>query len=181
MSNKLAPSARKFSYLVVLSFCFLSFTAIAQSKVSGSVVDINSAPLVNANVLLLNSKDSSLVKGVLSTKDGGFSFEKVGEGNYLVTSTYIGYRQVYSSPFRIGEKDNLGLATLRLTDKDVTLDKVTVTTRKPLFEQTIDRMVINVANNITTAGSTALDVLERSPGVMVDRRTILLLLMERMV
>jgi outer membrane receptor protein involved in Fe transport len=170
MSNKLAASARKFSYLVVLSFCFLSFAAIAQSKVSGSVVDINGGSLVNANVLLLNSKDSSLVKGVMTTKDGGFSFEKVGEGSYLVTSTYIGYRQVYSSPFRIGEKDNLDLATLRLTDKDVTLDKVTVTTRKPLFEQTIDRMVINVANNITTAGSTALDVLERSPGVMVDRQ-----------
>jgi hypothetical protein len=42
--------------------------------------------------------------------------------------------------------------------------------KKPLFEQKTDRMVINVANNIVAAGTTALDVLERSPGILVDRQ-----------
>ncbi|HEY9342587.1 MAG TPA: outer membrane beta-barrel family protein, partial [Hanamia sp.] len=34
----------------------------------------------------------------------------------------------------------------------------------------IDRLVINVAGSITAAGGTALEVLERSPGVIVDRQ-----------
>ena len=38
-----------------------------------------------------------------------------------------------------------------------------------MFEQKIDRMVINVKNSITSAGSTVLEVLEKSPGVVVDR------------
>src|SRR5205085_3520376 len=40
----------------------------------------------------------------------------------------------------------------------------------PMFEQKIDRMVINVKNSITNAGGTALDVLEKSPGVTVNKQ-----------
>ncbi|HEY8690455.1 MAG TPA: hypothetical protein VIM07_14565 [Chitinophagaceae bacterium] len=39
-----------------------------------------------------------------------------------------------------------------------------------MFEQKIDRMVINVKNSITDAGGTALDVLEKSPGVTMNRQ-----------
>ena len=49
------------------------------------------------------------------------------------------------------------------------LTDVVVTSKKPLVEQKIDRMVINVDASVTNAGSTALEVLERSPGVMVDK------------
>jgi hypothetical protein len=52
----------------------------------------------------------------------------------------------------------------------VTLSSVTVTAKKPLFEQKIDRMIINVQNNITAAGSSALEILEKSPGVTVNRQ-----------
>jgi len=37
-----------------------------------------------------------------------------------------------------------------------------------MFEQKIDRMVINVKNSITDAGGTALDVLEKSPGFTMN-------------
>ena len=39
-----------------------------------------------------------------------------------------------------------------------------------MFEQKIDRVVINVKNSVTDAGGTALDVLEKSPGVTVNRQ-----------
>ena len=45
-----------------------------------------------------------------------------------------------------------------------------ITAKKPMFEQKIDRMVINVANSITNTGSTALEVLMRSPGVTVKQQ-----------
>ncbi len=54
------------------------------------------------------------------------------------------------------------------------LAEVTVTAKKQLYEQKIDRLVINVAGNITASGSTVLDILERSPGVIVDRQNGLL-------
>src|SRR5882757_2848773 len=56
------------------------------------------------------------------------------------------------------------------TDTAKVLKEATVTARKPMFEQKTDRMVIHVKNSIASAGGTALDVLERSPGIMVNRQ-----------
>jgi len=50
-----------------------------------------------------------------------------------------------------------------------TLQKVTVTGRKPLVERKQGKTIINVEASVTNTGSTVLEVLERSPGVSVDR------------
>ncbi len=141
----------------------------AQLKVRGVVVNNNGEPLMNASVMLLNATDSSLIKGIMTIKEGRFSFDKVASGSYLVASTYIGYKQAYSAVF-IAKNENIELSPLRLSQAEANLSHVTITAKKPLIEQTIDRLVINVASNITASGSTALDVLERSPGVLVDRQ-----------
>jgi iron complex outermembrane recepter protein len=49
------------------------------------------------------------------------------------------------------------------------LATVTVTGKRPLIEQKIDRTVMNVDALISNTGSTALDVLENAPGVTVDK------------
>jgi RNase P/RNase MRP subunit p29 len=49
------------------------------------------------------------------------------------------------------------------------LKDVVVTGKKPMFDQKIDRLVVNVKGSITNAGSTVLEVLEKSPGVTVNR------------
>jgi hypothetical protein len=46
---------------------------------------------------------------------------------------------------------------------------VVVTARKPLIEQKIDRTIVNVEASITNVGTNALEVLEKSPGISVDR------------
>ena len=49
------------------------------------------------------------------------------------------------------------------------MGEVTVTAKKPLIEQKIDRMIVNVEAAVTNVGATALEVLEKSPGVTVDK------------
>ena len=46
---------------------------------------------------------------------------------------------------------------------------VTVVAKKPFIERKLDRTIINVESSITSAGSTAMEVLEKSPGVAVDK------------
>lgn len=53
--------------------------------------------------------------------------------------------------------------------KTKTLSTVTVTAKKPLIEQKIDRMVVNVDASVANVGATALEVLEKSPGISVDK------------
>ena len=154
----------------LIGILLLHFDVDAQSKLRGLVAIGKDQPLAEATILLLNSKDSSLVKGSLTVIGGRYVFEKVSPGTYLVSASYSGYKQVYSPPIAIIENDDKEIAPLILSEKISSLNEVTVIAKKPLFEQKIDRMVINVANNITFAGSTVLDVLERSPGIVVDRQ-----------
>ncbi len=142
---------------------------LPNQRLRGEVLNNNGEPLANASVMLLKSGDSSLIKGIMTTQEGRFSFDKVASGSYLVTTTFIGYKQVSSTVFE-ANNEHIELPPLRLSQKEEKLSGVTISARKPLIEQTIDRLVINVAGNITASGSTALDILERSPGVIVDRQ-----------
>lgn len=141
----------------------------AQTRISGFIVDKDLKGVGQANVLLLKRHDSSLVKGMISANDGSFAFENIERGKYMITSTFSGYEQVYSDSFEIAEgKEKIDVGNISLPQQIAELKAVTVSARKPLFQQLIDRTVINVENSITAAGSSALDVLARSPGVVVN-------------
>jgi hypothetical protein len=158
-----------FTLTLISIICCLS--GQSQSKIQGKVHNVSGAPVAFANVLLLRAKDSVLVKGLMSTEEGNYAFSNIGVGTYIITSTYVGFKSSYTPAFAIkSENDIVNLDNIHLQKEEVELTAVTVTAKKPLFEQKIDRMVINVASSITYAGSTALDVLERSPGVTVDRQ-----------
>ncbi len=55
--------------------------------------------------------------------------------------------------------------------QDVTqLKAVSVQAKKPFVEHRADKTIINVENSIVASGSTALEVLEKSPGISIDRQ-----------
>ncbi|AEW00495.1 TonB-dependent receptor plug [Niastella koreensis GR20-10] len=61
---------------------------------------------------------------------------------------------------------NTGNAQVKDTSK--ALKEVTVTAKMPLIKHKVDRIIVNVDGMITAAGSNALEVLSKSPGVFVD-------------
>lgn len=165
--NTTAPLHRKLRALLPL-LLFYSF-ASAQ-KIGGAVLDTDGAPVAGATVLLQKAGDSSLVKGSVTGKDGTFLFQGIGAGTYRVSASSANFRMVHTSPFTYSGGEDKTLDNLQFTQKEVQLANVTVTAQKPLYEQRMDRMVINVSSSVTGVGSTALDVLERSPGIIVDRQ-----------
>ena len=161
------------SLLLTCLFLFCGWVSLhAQSVIRGKVVDSTGKPVTNANVLLVNAKDSVLVKGRLTDQQGSYIFENIKAGIYLITATKTGNKPAYGKPFDVTDNGrNIDMGAIELERTDIVLAAVMVTAKKPLYEQKIDRLVINVAAAITYAGISALDVLERSPGVMVSRMT----------
>jgi outer membrane receptor protein involved in Fe transport len=153
-------------------FCLLFAQHVkSQSLIHGIVKDGNDKLLQFANVLLLRSSDSFLVKGMISDASGKYSFENITAGKYLVTATFTGMAQAFTPVFEITSgKKEINAGVINLVHSGIQLKDVMVAVKKPMFEQKIDRMVINVRNSITDAGGTALDVLEKSPGVTVNRQ-----------
>ena len=94
-------------YLLGAQLILLSLHVASQSSVKGIIVDKSLKAVPNANVLLLNSTDSALVKGMITTSTGAFVFENIGKGKYMVSSTFTGFEQVYSPAFSIEEASDV--------------------------------------------------------------------------
>lgn len=156
---------------ILLSF-FLSYVSLGQyiGKVSGVIKDQNDVTIEAATVTLLRIQDSAIVKIAVSNKKGQYEFENIRAGNYLVSVSAVGYSVLRTNPFEISETSSqLEIPTINLTATGKTLGTVTVTARRPMIENKIDKTVVNVEAFITNSGGTALDVLEKSPGISVDR------------
>nr|WP_294904411.1 outer membrane beta-barrel family protein [uncultured Lacibacter sp.] len=162
---------KKISALLTAALLTFTFSSFAQSttRVKGDVKDEGQKPVAGITVSLLRSKDSSLVKAAITDKSGLYSFESVKEGSYLLGVTSVGYQKTLSNIIEVKEGADITVPSFGLLPEAKGLKEVTVTARKPLFEQKPDKMVVNVEASPTNAGANALEVLEKSPGVSVDR------------
>ncbi len=152
---------------------FFSITSFAQAVIGGSIVDQSGEGIAFSNALLVNASDSSLIRGVISDENGQFIFEKIPTGVYLVQANMIGFNLAFSSLLDFDTQQSIQLDPLKLSS-GVNLEGVDIVSKKPLYEQKIDRLVVNVENSIVSAGATALEVLERSPGVTINRQQSLI-------
>ncbi len=157
-------------FLLLIFVCLFSITVIAQTKNSGKISGHVNAE--NATISLLTARDSVLVKVAVSDKDGLFEFENIAAGSYFIRISHAGYQKGFSNTFAITETAfSVKLPDIILLPQAGTLGEVTVQSKKPFIERKADRMIVNVENSIISTGATALEVLEKSPGVMVNQES----------
>jgi hypothetical protein len=165
------PKLKSWVLSVLLGFTCLGVSpaALGQGSLKGNIRDAAGKGLAYVSTGLLTATDAKLVKGTLTDENGSFEFNGVQKGEYVVAANMVGYASYTSSVLKV-EQAVTTVPGIILNQIDKTLKEVSVTTKRPFVEQKIDRMVVNVANSIIGSGSTALEVLEKSPGVTVDRQ-----------
>lgn len=162
--------------LIVTALLILGWTSVAgqvltRGSINGQVATTSGKPLEFSTMMLLKATDSTLVKGAITDVSGKYVFESVGAGRYLVMAQQMGYRKTYSPAFALDEAHPaIEIPTLALPDESKSLTEVNVVAKKPFIEQQVDRTVVNVENSIVASGNTALEVLEKAPGVTIDRQ-----------
>jgi iron complex outermembrane recepter protein len=156
-----------------MTVLFLLVGGIMNAQTGGLTVQVtneNQEPLENMTLELVRSSDSGLVKVGITDRKGMVELERLRVGDYLVRASGVNFNTRYSAPFSITEQNpEHSLPKLVLQPRAAQLGGVTVTARKPFIQKLSDRIVVNVENSIVSAGSSAMDVLERSPGVLVDQ------------
>lgn len=162
----------KKAFLLFVLSCLIFEHSIAQiknGKISGLVTDDKQKGIDGATVSLLRAKDAGLVKVSVSDKSGKYEFEKIADGDYTISVSVTGFQKKSSEPFNVSsQKSEVAISTIQLAAVAKSLSAVTVTARRPLIENKIDKTVVNVEAAPTNAGATALEVLEKSPGITVD-------------
>jgi iron complex outermembrane receptor protein len=160
-------------FTLIAAFLIFSKFLTAQvneGSISGKITDGGDQKIVDAaTVSLFKAKDSMLVKIGLTDKTGNFLFEHIAHGKYYILATSTGHLITYSPILEVNNNSTVNAGVLQLKNESKTLKEVTVAAKRPFIERKIDRTVINVDAAITNAGTTALEVLEKSPGVTVDK------------
>lgn len=155
--------------LAAIGLISVSIAAQAQTaKISGAVTGTQK-PVEAASVGILRAKDSAIVKMAVTDKTGQFEAEKLAAGKYLVMVQSVGYVKYYSPVFDLANGQSYTVQPIILTNVSKELEGVVVTSKKPMIEQKLDRTIINVDASPTNAGATVLEVLEKSPGISVDK------------
>ena len=159
--------------ILILALAFNGILAQAQTAVKGKIIDTNSRSVVAATISLLNTIDSSLVKTVATDAGGNFLIENKNGGNFFISVTAVGYQKAFSNNFVVFENNIAVLNNITILSREKILDNVSVLAKKAFIERKLDKTIINVEASITSAGSTAMEVLEKSPGVSVDKDGII--------
>lgn len=167
------PTTRKkITITSAFVICFLSVLALkaeAQVIVSGTVTDEQQAAIPTATILLLNPQDSSMVKGAVTDDSGRFQFQSVKPGSYILSVSMIGYQTQKTEPFKV-ENGPVQVEPVILLQSVEQMGEISVSARRPMFEQETDRLVFNVQQHVSSSGNSALELLQKTPGVVVDRQ-----------
>ena len=150
---------------------FLSNMAFAQNSgsVIGKIEDTNGKGISQATVTLLRSKDSALIKTAISANSGSFEMPGVKPGNYFISSTSVGHKSNKSGTFTLASEERVTVPSLVLSQSSTTLAEVAVQAKKPLIEVRADKTIFNVETSINATGSNAFELLQKSPGVSIDK------------
>lgn len=149
---------------------FLGIVSLSQAqntgKVSGKINEkISTLPISYATVAL--KENGKVINSTVTNDNGEFELKNLALKNYILEVQYIGFK-----PFT---------ATVNLTtnssanfkinlEEDVTeLKGVNIVAERSTMEQKIDRKVITVGKDLTTAGATASDIMSNIPSVNVDQ------------
>ncbi len=140
------------------------------AQLSGTVVDVEGNPIPFANVMVYSHPESNLQTGVITNEDGFFTIDYTNPGTYILRVDLLSFRTWDSERFTIsstnGKKD---FQTVTLQEEVTTLEGVEIRGQRKLIQRTQEGSIINVQASVMTQGSTALQLLERSPGVILDQ------------
>lgn len=139
-------------------------------KISGKVTDNNNQPAAYATVTLLKTADSSLVKGAITDDEGQYNFHQIPFGDYRISVSVIGMSKAYSESFTLNSShSDINMPVISLQANSQQLKGVQVNAAKPFIQHKPGQTIVNVENSSVSAGNTVLEVLQKSPGVLVDQ------------
>ena len=131
-------------------------------ELSGEVRDERNEAIPFASVFLLQTADSTLVKGTSADESGSFTIENITAGIYFLKASYIGRM---STALAIDISKDTKIGALIISQNAEQLNEVVVTANRPQVERKVDRLVFNVENTVLSQSS-SWEILQQTPGVI---------------
>ena len=161
---------KKFFLFFVLSLSF--FNSNSQSIISGKIIENSDIGIPYADILLLDEQGNWTNDRTSSDENGYFKLSTNETGKFKISIISIGFEKYESDFFSLTLDKAIDFGTINLEQESFELNDVDVTARRKIaYKREIDRTVIDLETDSSTSGASLLDVLERTPGVIVDRQS----------
>ncbi len=154
--------------LFIVLFLGMVGWAEAQNNgnVSGKVNENGSnAPISYATVTL--KENGKTINSAVTNDNGEFDFKNIALKNYVLEVQYIGFKN-YTAAVNLTANPTANFK-INLEEAATELKGVNIIAERSTMEQKIDRKVITVGKDLTTAGATASDIMSNVPSVNVDQ------------
>lgn len=157
----------------LFTFCLAAApTLFAHAQTTGPVTgqlrDERQQPLPFATVLLQPLPDTTAGRATQAGPDGRYLLEGVGAGRYRLVASMLGYQRYCSAPFELTvARPGAQLPVAQMRPAARQLAGVQVTGQRPLLEMRSGKLVVNVAASPSAAGGTALEALQKVPGLVL--------------
>lgn len=157
---------KKLTAVIAMSIFLLKcYSQDSLYTITGAISDKNNKLIESGYAIALHPKDSSIIKGTFFM-EGKFRLQEIGIDSVILKLSSIGYTDFLKKIKRSGKDTLLNAGNILLGNTGL-LKEVTVSAKIPLFENDGEKVKINVANSNLGSGGTAMDVLRKSPGIMV--------------
>lgn len=159
---------RLFRESILLVF-LLQAVAVLAGEVKGTLVDsADKSPLISATVRLVSQRDTTSVKGVICDADGKFRIVGVGQGKYMLETSYVGYSPVRREVTVASRSSVVDLGTLSVEENSILLKEAEVVGVRAEVKVMQDTVEYNAGSYKTQPNAVVQDLLKRLPGVEVD-------------
>ena len=140
-------------------------------KISGTVIDKTLNEPIPYVTVVVKTTAGEIITGGVTDDDGKFKIQNIPEGTSEVSIQYIGYK-TYTAIIEISSRGKtVDLGEIFIEEDAMALDEVTVVAERTTIQQKLDRKVITVGKDLSTAGPTASDIMNNLPSISVDQQT----------
>ncbi len=165
--------------LILICFIGTLFSMQAQTSVKPSILEKSgiitgkiidkktNEPLPYVNIVIKES--NNVITGDITSDKGTFIIKNLALKNYIVEIQFMGYKTITKAISLTSEEKSADLNTIAIEEDAIQLKGVEIIAERSTIEQKIDRKVINVGKDLTTAGATASDIMSNIPSVNVDQ------------
>jgi len=163
---------RSKTLLILVALCILAGNAYSQNttaSISGTVSDSSGTRFLQfATVELFRGEAiTQPVKSVITSDKGRFLFSGIDTGRYTLIVSHTGYAEVRKA-VEVVSLTGVDVGQVTLAPAPAGLQGIVVTARKPMVEQSDDKIIFNVENDPATKTESAIDILRKTPFVSVD-------------
>lgn len=143
-----------------------SFASAQNAEITGTVIDDQSDPLINATVAIYQLNGDEIISGTVTKVSGEFSLE-ASPGIYSLKISFLSF-QDHEQEITVEEGQVLDIGTIQLEPTQSELGEVEIQGERSYMEMNFDSRSFNVEEDITSLGGSALDVLDNVPSITTD-------------